>query len=522
MIRHVAAKELHEALLSPKFVVIFVVSSVLVLLSIYTGVERYREDLREHRLAEQLNLDSLTQGTWSDMLTRGSTVVRPPSPLSLVVGGVQGVTGRRAKVGSEAPEVRDSRVMHHPIFAVFGELDLAFVIANVLSLFAILLAFDTISGEKERGTLKLLLSGKASRAEVLAGKMLGGYATLVVPLAIPLLIGALYIALQNDLGWGSEAWLRFGLFLLLGLVYLAVFFVLTILVSSLTSRPATSFLVLLLLWVVMVAIMPRTSVLVASQITPAPSYDEMLVEQDNISRQQRDKQMQRVGEELQTLFERQAPGQVDPESFRQTMDEVQARIRKEIRSETEMLLSEVYADFERRQLAMAATARSLSRVLPTSAFTFASQALAGTDHESQQRFLQAVRTYRDDYLAFVYEQMGANPDHAGGVVVGMASTREGGSGSGSGGGEASEGGAGAGEQAPGSGRREETRMVFVTAGQAQQGQELDLAAMPHFLLALPRLSVAVRAANIDLAILLVILAGCLIASYAAFRRYDPR
>jgi len=39
---------------------------------------------------------------------------------------------------------------------------------------------------------------------------------------------------------------------------------------------------------------------------------------------------------------------------------------------------------------------------------------------------------------------------------------------------------------------------------------------------MPRLSVAVRAANIDLTILLVILAGCLIASYAAFRRYDPR
>jgi len=448
MIRHVAAKELHEALLSPKFVVILVVSSMLVLLSIFTGVERYREDLREYRLAEQLNLDSLTQGTWSDMLTRGSTVVRPPSPLSLVVGGVQGVTGRRAKVGREAPEVRDSRVMHHPIFAVFGELDLVFVIANMLSLFAILLAFDTISGEKERGTLKLLLSGKASRAEVLAGKMVGGYTTLVVPLAIPLLIGSLYIAMQDDLGWGSEAWLRFGLFLVLGLAYLAVFFVLTVLVSSLTSRPATSFLVLLLLWVIMVSITPRTSVLVASQITPAPSYDEMLVKQDNISRQQRDKQLHLVGEELQALFERQIPGQIEPDSLEKTMDEARDRIRGEM-----------------------------------------------TEH----------------------------PDQAGGVILNMATTRGGSSsGPGAGGSDASGEDADAGDRAPGGGQQQESRVVFYTAGQAQQEQELDLSAMPHFQLALPRLPVAVRAATVDLAILLVVLAGSLIATYAAFRRYDPR
>ena len=147
MIRLIATKEIREMLLSPKFVVIFAVSTVLVLLSTYTGVASYVDEVREYRLSDQIVREEMARGSWSGLIRPGSSLIRPPSPLSPVVRGVQSITGRRANIGADFPRTRDSRAADSPVLAVFGELDLAFVVGSVLSLFAILLAFDVVSGE---------------------------------------------------------------------------------------------------------------------------------------------------------------------------------------------------------------------------------------------------------------------------------------------------------------------------------------------------------------------------------------
>ena len=89
----------------------------------------------------------------------------PPSPLEALVTGISSDIGRTAEVrsrGEISPE--DSRFNEDPIFAVFRFLDLSFIFQVVLSLFAILLGYDAICGEKERGTLRLTFAtGRSSR-----------------------------------------------------------------------------------------------------------------------------------------------------------------------------------------------------------------------------------------------------------------------------------------------------------------------------------------------------------------------
>jgi hypothetical protein len=52
--------------------------------------------------------------------------------------------------------------------------DLMFIVKIVLSLFAILFTYDTIVGEKEKGTLKLALSNDVPRDRLILGKAIGG------------------------------------------------------------------------------------------------------------------------------------------------------------------------------------------------------------------------------------------------------------------------------------------------------------------------------------------------------------
>ena len=498
MIRTLAFKELHEILLSPKFVVIFAVSTVLVLLSAYTGVTGYGEEVREFRIAEQLNRDSLRQGSWGEMRDPGATVIRAPSPLSVVVQGVQGVMGRKTDAGMINPRVRESRNMVYPVFAVFGGLDLSFVVATVLSLFAILLSYDMISGEKERGTLKLLLAGGVSRAEVMAGKLIGGYLSLVVPFAVPLLLASLLFALHPNVGWTGADWARFVLILVFAVLYLAVFFVLGLLVSAMTSRPAVSFLVLLLIWVCAVAITPRAAVLMASQISPAPSYDQLLLEQESVSRDLRGQMADRITAEVNERIrlagyaERMAQGEQVQQDVQRTVAEAREDIRNEVEGELNRTLADSFEDFSRRQARLVATARAISRVSPTSAFSFAAQVMAGTDVETQERFVRAVQSYREGYLAYIAAQAEAHPDQVQGgtnVNIGMS----------------------AGPQGP--------QIDFT---QSEMVHELDLSGMPEFRTVLAPVDSSLRAATADLVVLSLMLAGALVACYAAFRRYDPR
>ena len=70
---------------------------------------------------------------------------------------------------------------------------LAFFLANVISTFvaitAILICYKSVAGERETGSIKLLLSLPHSRREVIAGKVLGRTAVLAVPVIGALLAG---------------------------------------------------------------------------------------------------------------------------------------------------------------------------------------------------------------------------------------------------------------------------------------------------------------------------------------------
>ena len=73
------------------------------------------------------------------------------------------------------------------IFPTFLKIDWVLIISIVLSFLALVFTFDAISGEVERGTLRLTLSNAVARGTVLAGKFL----SILVSLGVVLLIGML-------------------------------------------------------------------------------------------------------------------------------------------------------------------------------------------------------------------------------------------------------------------------------------------------------------------------------------------
>jgi ABC-type transport system involved in multi-copper enzyme maturation permease subunit len=217
-------------------------------------------------------------------------VRRKPEPLSFLAEGCETRLGHFVRVNHKHVPYTAAWgfVLENPEFAriegipidvdIFVKdlqsFDLALILQIVLSLFAILLVHDSISGEKEGGTLKLLASQGISRGSILMGKYIGAMAALVIPFTIAILLGMIYIPLEIGKEIGSDEILRILLLYISSILYLSVFTTIGILISSATRRSSTSLIFGLFVWVFLVVIWPNIIGFVAESMYNKIPYDE--------------------------------------------------------------------------------------------------------------------------------------------------------------------------------------------------------------------------------------------------------
>lgn len=137
----------------------------------------------------------------------------------------------------------------------------------VIPLIALLLAYDSVVGEEEQGTLLLLLSYPLSRTQLLAGKFLGHAVVLAVSSILGFGVAALTIALLTGEIAAPTLWLAFGAFILSAILLGWVFIALAYLVSVMAGEKSRAAGLALIVWFVLVLVFDLVllGVLVATQ-----------------------------------------------------------------------------------------------------------------------------------------------------------------------------------------------------------------------------------------------------------------
>ncbi len=122
----------------------------------------------------------------------------------------------------------------------------------LVPLLALLMSFDAIAGEIERGTLPLVLTYPVSRTEILAGKFIAHLAVLALALAVGYgVAAAAAFAFDAGAAKGLPALVRlFATSLLLGAAFLGAGYA----VSALTRRSGSAAGVAIGLWLVLVVL----------------------------------------------------------------------------------------------------------------------------------------------------------------------------------------------------------------------------------------------------------------------------
>jgi Cu-processing system permease protein len=117
----------------------------------------------------------------------------------------------------------------------------------LIPLIALLLAYDSIVGEEEQGTLLLLLTYPIRRSQLLLGKFMGHAGIMAASTILGFGIAAILIAILTEEIFDIELWQAFGMFILtatlLGWVFIAMAYVASCLVTE-KSRAAGISLVL--------------------------------------------------------------------------------------------------------------------------------------------------------------------------------------------------------------------------------------------------------------------------------------
>jgi ABC-type transport system involved in multi-copper enzyme maturation permease subunit len=380
-----------------KFIVTFIVCTLLVVAATITGIGRYEQQLSEEQKIKNINEGNLEEaGSWHDVARTGLKVIKPATPLGIFSSGLEESVGRTATVKEgDFPLMEDSIYSTAPIFAVFGDLDLTFIIKIVISLFAILFTYDMISGEKERGTLKLCLSNSLPRNTFLLGKSIGSFLSLLTALIIPLLIGLLFMITVGNVSLTGETWGRLGIITLSYICYMLAFFSAGLFVSAMTKKSAISFLVLLFLWVLFVLVIPKASMMIANEVYPIPGINEVRAQQMQLQRDY----WQQTWEKTSQEFEKIRGTTTEQDRWR-IMRELRNTVRAELEPDFLKRNENLITGFKLQQANLTSLAMSISRVSPASALTYVGLNMAGTGFQDQENFLSQLTAYRERFTKY--------------------------------------------------------------------------------------------------------------------------
>ena len=388
MLWQIIKKEYLLNLISLRFVIAFVLASGLTILSVYMLIDDYQARLNEYGKRVTSHAEQLRGAlNYTDLIDDEIIVDKEPARLSVLAQGIERNINPVVKFRKGEYPVLSESASENPLFSLFKRIDFLFVVQYILSLMALFFAYDNISGEKETGTLKLMFSNSIPRDKVLLGKVIGGFGSLITPLAFSFLVGLILIVLRG-VGFSTEDYLRAGAIFLASVLFLFCLYVLGIMVSTATKSSVTSLFVLLFIWTLLVFTIPPLSHLGAKHIYKAPEYSSVLSNMVSIRQEAQKRFMERSFE--YGLDHGAAPSlDMIYKFFREEKEKGDQKIKRVLEHHESELRSQIQG------------ATLLSRLSPVAAFSNGVMRLANTGLDDQYNFIESVRRYQLNLFGYV-------------------------------------------------------------------------------------------------------------------------
>ena len=429
MLKTLIRRELLDNLMTFRFAAVLLITLLLVVANTVVLIQDYEQRLESYNDAVKMHHQDLHNSkTYS---TAYLIVDRAPNPLSIFNVGLDKRLGNLIGIyHGFMPTLWDAQ-MHgtdNPFIAFFSSIDIVFVFEVILSLMGLIFAYDAIAGERERGTLRLVLAQPIGRGQILLAKYISAMACLLVPLILSLLFALLL--LTRSIPLSTADFLRIVGIVLTSFAYLSLFYLIGLLISVATRRTGTALMLAMFVWGFLILVYPN---LIRATVNPGDDIQTRVKAAHNQIQQivddyerERQKFLEKEGIAGETSEFSKALGfyhqaDVNPVTLMTYIENMS--VISEIRPDFEryVLIAKRYYNFAlplatrtvekawrvRKQaldeiyVRQATTDRILLKFSPVGIYDAATQAWAGTDLSGLRDFFDAARRYRKiiiDYL----------------------------------------------------------------------------------------------------------------------------
>ena len=390
-------KEFTSHVLGFRFITSAVLCLILVLVSVIVLEGDYfqrKRDFQANQAAYKRQAEE--RGTYTQLEQQGISVDRPPKKTGIFFYGLEKNPDKTAQVSGLFSAVFGGKLDINPVIPLFPVVDILFIVAIVMSLLAFVFSYDAISGEREEGTLKLLLSYSVPRDRLILAKWIGGYLSLVVPFFIAVLAGATLVYFSKDVGFRGQDWTALTLAFLTSLVFIAVMFSVGLFVSTRCARSATSISILLFIWVIFALIVPNVSPYIADRISPTPPISKV----ENQIREEIGNIVSTFMQEMQQYRREHRDAFRTPEgrkAFEEWIGEKYDDLKVAMNEASDRALE----NFDRKVRAQENVTKTLSRISPIASYTYAATDISGTGTAAEQRLRDALKRYQQEFKDYI-------------------------------------------------------------------------------------------------------------------------
>ena len=428
MLWTIVRREITANILSFRFLMGLLIYFSLIVTNLFVLTRGYEDRLQSYQTAVRENEDRISQVTrYSEFgLTHMLKCDRNPKLLSIFNEGVDKRKGNTVTVAhGYVPAVAEQHGSDNPYLNIFSSIDFTVICQVVMSLLALLFSYDAISREKEAGTLGLTLSCAVPRPTLLLGKYIAGMVSISLPLIASFVAGLLVIQFSPYVSFSGSDWGRILLIFLLSMLYVSLFFLIGLFLSTRTDRPSITLMFSMCVWVLFVLIVPNLTVLLVEHASPIQS-------EEPYREQARDQWKQYEAEVKDYLEKRGVEGPLDRANFGgvgarsgvndydsgETVqvggfeNEEGVPFAQECYGFKENLRAQ-YADriwqirkayLDRNPNRQSLLALNISRISPAAVYYNAAAIFAETDLGSFWRFMEQTRQYRREWVDYLRDE----------------------------------------------------------------------------------------------------------------------
>jgi ABC-type transport system involved in multi-copper enzyme maturation permease subunit len=398
MLRTILRKELLENIHSYRFPLFALICVVLIPLGMSVNNAQYAKRLKDYN--EQVRLaDEAQSGLKIQDLMAGRVTIkgfRPPSQLSVFAQGLENALPAYYQFAQDGFSQGESSSGDATLTSTQGKFDFVFLIQMVISLVGLLFASDVISGEKESGTLRAMLSNSLPRDAILVGKIAGGYLALLAPFLVALVMGVLLLLPGGFPIFAGDIPARIAVMAGAAALFILIYYVIGTMVSAMSAKARTSLVAILLIWTGFQLVIPKLSDMAAALIYPVRTDTQVSLEKSLLVNTLETESAKALGRQYDQIFAGTKPGTADDANSpeRKKWDPIRDDLQLRTREKKAAQLAAIDETFLAQQRRQRKLAEALSLISPSSAFGRLAADICGTGELARTKYIEAVRSHQ--------------------------------------------------------------------------------------------------------------------------------